>query len=1257
MRPRPISAADSTAIRVTIVTMDPHLATATTQARRSLLSELPGLDLTLHAAAEYCVDPAALERCRADIAAADILIVTMLFMEDHFLPIVDALRARRAQCDALVCVMSAGDVTRLTRLGNFTMDKEATGALALLKKLRGSGKGHASTGARQMRMLRQLPRILRFIPGTAQDVRAYFLTLQYWLAGSEVNLVNLVRHLIGRYAAGPREVLRIRVKAQPPVDYPDTGLYHPKLKARVTDRLAQLPAGSAGKQGTVGLLVLRSYVLAGNTGHYDGVIASFEARGLRVLPAFASGLDARPAIEKFFLRDGVPAIDALVSLTGFSLVGGPAYNDARAAEEILARLDVPYVGAHPVEFQTLQQWGASGRGLLPVESTIMVAIPELDGATGPIAFGGRADAGGGACTGCERRCEFPAAQTDRNMHVCSDRADMLTARVDRLVRLRRTERAARKVGIVIFNFPPNAGNTGTAAFLSVFESLHRTLGAMLQAGYSVEMPRDVDALRMRILQGNAQHLGTVANVHARIAVDDHVRRERWLRDIEAQWGPAPGKQLSDGRSLFVLGERFGNVFVGVQPAFGYEGDPMRLLFEKGFAPTHAFSAFYRWLREDFGAHAVLHFGTHGALEFMPGKQSGLSGSCWPDRLIGELPNLYLYAANNPSEGTMAKRRSAATLVSYLTPPVAQAGLYRGLVDLKDSIDRWRGLDDAAAPDRGSLAEVIQAQAAALDLVTESPHWGSDAARRIQILTAAVYELEQTLIPHGLHVIGAVPAADTRVELLLAMSECKHGLRADTRVVAALVAGAEPEAALALGPPVESTAQKERIAQLRELQAADRLLVTDAEIPALLHALDGGFIRPSPGGDVLRTPEVLPTGRNLHGFDPFRIPSLAAVRDGARQAQRLLERHREQGQPFPETVAIVLWGTDNLKTEGGPVAQALALLGALPRFDSYGRLAGATLIPLAELGRPRVDVVITVSGIFRDLLPLQIKLLAEAAFLAAGTDEPTDLNFVRRHALAYQAEHGCDLETASLRVFGNADGAYGANVNHLVENGCWGDEEELAETYTRRKGYAYGRNGSPVRQVELLQSVLASVDLAYQNLDSVELGVTTVDNYFDTLGGISRAARRARGGTAAPVYIGDQTTGQGTVRTLDEQVALETRTRILNPKWYEGMLAHGYEGVRQIEVHVTNTMGWSATTGQVAPWVYKQLTQTYVLDPQMRERMAALNPTASAKVANRLLEAHERNYWQPDSQTLEALRQAGEDLEDRLEGAAIQGAAA
>jgi magnesium chelatase subunit H len=1246
------SAGDATPVRVVIVTMDTHVASATLRAHATLKRDIPGLELSVHAASEWSADPRLLARCQDAIASADIVVATMLFMEDHFLPLVPALQARRESCDAMVCLMSAGEITKLTRVGRFRMDGPQSGPMALLKRLRGSKGKAASGGAGQMKMLRRLPQILRFIPGTAQDVRAYFLALQYWLAGSEENIANLVRLLVDRYADGPRRALRGSLKVGKPVAYPETGIYHPAMPGRVSTDPQALPA-VAGAKGTVGLLVLRSYVLAGNAAHYDGVIRSLEARGLSVLPVFATGLDAREAIDAFLVRNGRPVIDALVSLTGFSLVGGPAYNDSGAAQEVLARLDVPYIAAHPAEFQTLDQWGASDRGLLPVESTIMIAIPELDGATGPIVFGGRTDQPG-RCSGCARACTFPASEGQRDMHVCAERAETLAARVEKLVTLRRRSRADRKIGIVLFNFPPNAGNTGTAAYLSVFESLHRTLGALKREGYAVEVPASVEALREAIIQGNAARYGAMANVHVRIGAGDHIRRERWLSEIEAQWGPAPGRQQSDGSSLFVLGERFGNVFVGIQPGFGYEGDPMRLLFEKGFAPTHAFSAFYRWMREDFGADAVLHFGTHGALEFMPGKQTGLSAQCWPDRLIGDLPNIYLYAANNPSEGALAKRRGAATLVSYLTPPVASAGLYRGLIELKGSLDRWRGLAPEEMREAAELAVLIQAQASALDLAPTEPDWsGEERHARIGKLAEAVLELEYTLIPHGLHVVGEPLSQAERTDMLMAIVDSGSGVRPARAVVEALVAGLSPEQALrAARLEPEDTL----LAGLAELAATDALLARDHELDGLMRALDGRFIRPAPGGDLLRTPAVLPTGRNLHGFDPFRIPSAYAVRDGARQAARLLDRHVADGHALPETVALVLWGTDNLKTEGGPIAQALALMGAEPRFDGYGRLAGAQLLPLEALDRPRVDVVISVSGIFRDLLPLQIRLLAEAAFLAASADEPSESNFVRKHALAYQAEHGCDLETASLRVFGNAEGAYGSNVNNLVESGRWQDEDELAETYSRRKGFAYGRGGRAVQQPELLRSVLGGVELAYQNLDSVELGVTTVDNYFDTLGGISRAVRRAKGGAATPVYIGDQTRGEGTVRTLSEQVSLETRTRMLNPKWYEGMLKHGYEGVRQIETHVTNTMGWSATTGQVEPWVYQKLTETYLLDPAMRERLAALNPTASAKLANRLIEAQARQYWQPDAATLAALQEAGDALEDRLEGIGLEAAA-
>src|ERR1700761_8462422 len=662
--PKRISAADKTPIRVVIVTMDSHLASAASRARAALCAELPGLDLAIHAADEWSCNPAALEHCREDIARGDIVVATMLFLDEHIQAVMPALNSRRDHCDAMIGCLSAGEVVRLTRLGRLTMSGSSGGMLSLLKRLRGSRSGNSS-GSGQMKMLRQMPKLLRFIPGTAQDLRAYFLTLQYWLAGSEQNFANLVRFLIGRYADGARAALRGKVQTAEPAVYPDLGLYHHRLAGRIVTKLDELPK-NPNATGRVGVLLMRSYLLAGNTAHYDGVLAALEAKGLSVVPAFASGLDSRPAIAQYFTKDGVATVDAVVSLTGFSLVGGPAYNDVRAAEATLAALDVPYIAAQPLEFQTVEQWLEDARGLTPVEATMMVAIPELAGAIAPMTFGGRSS----------------IVDAGHAMAVIPERAAMLAARVAKLVALRKSARADRRLAVVLFNFPPNGGSAGTAAYLSVFESLHNTMKSLKASGYTVDVPATVDELRARVLKGNAQRFGTDANVAARIPVDTHVRRERWLAEIEKQWGAAPGKHQTDGGHLLVLGEQFGNLFVGLQPAFGYEGDPMRLLFERSFAPTHAFAAFYRWLREDFRSHAVLHFGTHGALEFMPGKQAGLSTECWPERLIGDLPNFYVYASNNPSEGALAKRRGGATLVSYLTPSITRAGLYKGLAELK-----------------------------------------------------------------------------------------------------------------------------------------------------------------------------------------------------------------------------------------------------------------------------------------------------------------------------------------------------------------------------------------------------------------------------------------------------------------------------------------------------------------------------------------------------------------------------------------------
>ena len=1256
-------------LKFVIVTLDSHLAGAIDDATAMLAPQLPTLDLKIHVAADWPENPALLEACKRDLREANIIAVTQCFQDEQVRALRDVLLEVRETCDSILVAVSAPELVRMTRLGKFDMggaeakEPKPWSPLGILKKLRGSKGDGRSSGERQMTALKTLPAVLKFVPGPAQDVRVYLLSIQYWLAGTSENIANLIRLHVQKYADGPRKVLRKVVDAAPPKNYPEVGLWHPDAKAElgIVEDVRKVP--STGERGTIGILLGRSYLLANNVAHYTAVVRAFEARGLRTIPAFASALDARPAMDKYFVdAQGKPTVDAVVSLTGFSLVGGPAYNDSCAAQMALGALDVPYFCLQTLEFQSTEEWQRDPRGLNPLQATLQVAIPELDGAIGPTVFAGKSAQAKGVEGG-------ESVPIDERIAIMADR-------VQKVVQAKRTPRHQRRVACVLFNFPPNAGNTGSAAYLDCLASLHRVLLGMKAQGYVLEVPETVDALREMVTQGNRERYGAPANVHTHVPTDVHVRRERYLAEIERTWGPAPGKQLADSRGVQIMGVELGNVFIGVQPSFGWEGDPMRLLFEGNFAPTHAFSAFYEWLRSDWKADVVLHFGTHGALEFMPGKQAGLTETCWPDRLIRDLPNVYLYASNNSSEGTLAKRRGGATtLISYLTPSLATAGVYKGLADLKATIERWRALPDDSG-ERPSLLETIQEQAVSVELAAAEPRWTLDEATTlVEKVRQQLLEVEQSFIAVGLHVVGKPPETAERIDTLLAMASVgrpdveippfgdsvrlasraplgDETVEALTRaLVTAVVEAGDVEAACAVArdrglDPAPLRATLEGLAKL------DRLLAQDGELPGILNALDGRYIAASPAGDLVRSPVVLPTGRNLYGFDPYRVPSAYAMKEGAVRAEQLVQRHMADGNPYPETVAFVLWGTDNMKSEGTQLAQVMALMGVVPRFDGVGRLCGARLLPLESLGRPRIDVVASLSGIFRDLLPLQVKLLAEAALLCAQADEPEEMNYIRKHALATMRETGCDMETAALRVFGNQEGAYGSNVNLLIETGRWQDENELADLFVQRKGFAYGANGKARPGQEMMKRALGTASLSFQNVDSVELGATDIDQYVESLGGMNKVIEATQGKKVA-VYMGDHTGKDGKIRTLEEQVTLESRTRLLNPKWYEGQLAHGYEGVRNIAGHVGTTFGWSATASAVPQWVYGEAAQTFVLDAEMRDRLAALNPDAAAGIATKLLEATERGYWSPDAETLQALRDAAADLEDRLEGVAAR----
>ena len=1196
-----------------------------------------------------------------------------------------------------MCVITSNPaLIRCTRLGGFVLhqrdDGDEGGLMARwIKKFR--PKGGSGEGQRQLALIRNLGRVMAHIPGKARDIASYIAVHDYWLNCSPENLRRMLAMLITRYVPGAP-----KLPVQEAIEYPAIALYHPdapapfsdmksyeawraKRDARRETRDARLPlsrivspplVSRVSSSGVVGILALRTVILSGNTAHLDALVRALEARGLEARVAYSAGLDMRPAIAQFFTpiagRDDPPGrlyrrptVDVLLNGAGFSLVGGPAESKPHEAVEVLRQLDVAYLDMVPLAFQRVEEWGRDDTGLSPMQLALNVAIPELDGAVEPLVFGG------------------PSAAGDR--HVPLDaQIELASRRVAKRVALHRTANAEKRVAVVLFNFPPNLGNAGTAAYLDVFVSLHNLLLRLKAEGYSVDVPATVEELRAEVAEGNALLHGTDGNVAATLPVAEYRRLFPAHTEIEPHWGRAPGELLSDGKGLHIMGRQYGNVFVGLQPSFGYERDPMRLLMAKNASPHHGFAAFYAWIEHVFGAHAVLHFGTHGALEFMPGKQAGLSADCWPTRLLGGLPNFYYYSVNNPSEGTIARRRSAATLISYMVPPLQQAGLYKGLRLLKDAIDSYRKRPSAVALDD------IRAQAERLGLAPEAP--ASDEAY-VTALAHELLEVEQRLIPTGLHVLGAAPnpAALADVLALVAAFHRPQGLRTLPETVAAGLGWDYEQLRAAMRHSREAQERWERVDAI--VRQAMRLFVTgvtadvdvylkheaniapgtlsslwsflgdllarmcdEQELNGIAHALEGGYILPSPGNDVVRNPAVAPTGRNIHALDPFRVPSPAAMQAGAQLMDELLQRLEREGGAMPETVALVLWGADNLKSDCEGVAQALALLGARPVLDELGAVADVELVPLAELGRPRVDALITVSGIFRDLLTHQMALLDKAARLAAAANEPLDLNFVRKHALAQAAELRVPLEEAATRVFTNAPGSYGANVNNLVESSTWDGDEQLAEAFVSRKCFAYGAHGEWRDARGVMERALATVDATFQNVDSFEVGISDISNYYENLGGITKSVELLRG-ERPPVLVADAVAvGSGRLASLEQMVRLESRAKLLNPKWFEAMLAHGFEGVREIEARVGNTYGWSATAGAVDGWVYQGVADTFLLDEAMRERMAALNPHATAAVARRLLEAADRGHWQADEATLAALQDVYGDLEDRLEGVAV-----
>jgi cobaltochelatase CobN len=1036
---------------------------------------------------------------------------------------------------------------------------------------------------------------------------------------------------------------------------------------------------------TVAVLYYRAHHMAGNTAFVDALCRAIEAKGARPLPIFTASLRTASNDLLAVLRTADTLIVTVLAAGGTKPATVTAGGDDEAWDVgVLADLDVPILqGLCLTSSRTA--WESSDDGLSPLDAATQVAIPEFDGRIITVPF------------------SFKEIDPDGlSVYVADpERAARVAGIAVKHAALRRIAPADRRIVVMLSAYPTKHSRIGNAVGLDTPASVVRLLTAMRERGYDIGTLPGVDAqdgdalihaliaaggqdpdwLTQEQLETNPVRISAAAYGSWFATLPEDLRAS-----MQRHWGPPPGELYVDGDDIVLAALCAGNVVVMVQPPRGFGANPVAIYHDPDLPPSHHYLAAYRWLADEFRADAMVHVGKHGNLEWLPGKNVGMSASCGTDAALGDLPLIYPFLVNDPGEGTQAKRRAHATLVDHLIPPMARAESYGDISRLEQLLDEHANiatLDPAKLPAvRAQIWTLIQAARLDHDLGLEHRPGDAEFDEFILHIDGWLCEIKDVQIRDGLHVLGAAPTGEARINLVLAMLRARQmwggqvaalpGLREalglvegdSARVdvdeveetakslVAAMESAGWPSSA---GPVVLATLGREddTVARVLEFAAAEivpRLARTTDELTNVLHALDGGYVPAGPSGSPLRgLINVLPTGRNFYSVDPKAIPSALAWETGQAMADSLLARYKADTGDWPRSVGLSVWGTSAMRTAGDDIAEVLSLLGVRPIWDEASRrVTGMTPIDLDELGRPRIDVTIRISGFFRDAFPHVVTMLDDAVQLVAGLDETPEDNFVRAHAVADQQDHG-DWRRATTRIFGSRPGAYGAGILPLIDSRNWRNDADLAEVYAVWGGFAYGRglDGAPARPD--METAYKRIDVAAKNVDTREHDIADSDDYFQYHGGMI-ATVRALTGKAPAAYIGDSTNPDATrTRSLTEETARVFRARVVNPRWIAAMRRHGYKGAFELAATVDYLFGYDATAGVVADWMYEQLAATYVLDPENQKFMTESNPWALHGITERLLEAAERRMWSaPDPDTIAALQQIFLQTEGDLE---------
>ncbi len=1086
-------------------------------------------------------------------------------------------------------------VVSLLRLGNFS-------GKVIAKRMEGNAQKDLRKTFKIVGAIEKVGSILPI--GSLRHYKNWILLTKYWAYWGEENLKNMLKLILSEYFG-------FRVRYDKPVEWgsltfwdSEVGFYEdPKIRKPAVAIF--MYSGMHFEQNTPVALRFKKYL---------------EENGINVICVVGGVTESLLEQVKMFEKIDV---DAVVNLQWFLINGGPYGGPLEPTREIFLKKGFLLFNGLIMYMNRVSRWLKDDRGLLPIETVAGVMLPEMDGAIEPIPSAGLDDS------------------DLSEIVVIEDRIERKAKRIANWIRLRYKIPAERRVALIIYNYPPGEHNVGSASYLDTLKSIEVLLKAMKDRGYDVDvLSKDELKRRIPLLTNSpmwSEHEGLTLDVREYIKYFDKIGgKEKFIKI----WGKPPGNvNVSDGK-FAIPGIVLGKVFVGVQPPRGghekiYDED--KVYHSKDLPPHHQYIAFYYWLRNVFKADVIAHLGTHGTLEFMPGKEIGLTKDCWPDVLIGDVPHVYVYHVTNPSEMAIAKRRGYAYVITHGTPPFANAELYGEYAEIERLLEEY---EETEGESREVIKKMIEKKCKSLNLDV-----------KFEELRDYIYEMKMAVIPKGLHVIGDRWCDDEIIDYLLFVLRKDGEVKSLHRLIAE-ERGLDYESIdEATFYEIESEARELLVNAMRgefprkrdfkktleyALDLAEKIRRSN-EIGGILRALDGLYVEPRVAGDPVRTPEVFPTGSHGYTFDARLIPSEGAIIRGAKIAEETIKKYYEKHGRYPESVALVLWGFETAQTRGETIGQILHYLGVRLVRRQGPWAPELELIPIDKLGRPRIDVVVTICGIFRDIFPNLIELIDRAVRMVAEADEDPEVNYVRKHYL----EDG-----TTFRIFGPKPGAYNTRLTDVIESSKWESEKELVEIYLGDMMYAYGEDVHGKEASKELLNSLKRVEMVCQIRSSAEYEITDLDHYYEFFGGLKKTVESIRGRKIESYWI-DTLSHRIRMRSSDEAIGFAVRTRILNPKWVEEMLKHGYDGAREIAKRVEYLLGHSALTG-VESWVWDKVWETYILNDEVREKIARENPWALYEITKRLYEAHKRNYWKADSRKLEKLREVAGEIEPLLE---------